>query len=145
MWKKKMFTMWFQDFVTVFNQSYNCQTSHYLGRNRPPNVRLSILLFKILGVNHTIRHNKKTKKRSRIFFWGQRLIFFDSMLSRKTFATHSLIYTVVLDVWFVHDAVYSKTDYKYKYWWVQSAKFKSNSILFWSSSLVRLRMWMEFF
>ena len=37
--------MWFQDFVTVFNQSYNCQTSHYLGRNRPPNARLSILLF----------------------------------------------------------------------------------------------------
>ena len=37
--------MWFQDFVTVFNQSYNCQTSHYLDRNRPPNARLSILLF----------------------------------------------------------------------------------------------------
>ena len=37
--------MWFQDFVTVFNQSYNCQTSHCLGRNRPPNARLSILLF----------------------------------------------------------------------------------------------------
>ena len=38
-----MFTMWFQDFVTVFNQSYNCQTSHYLGRNRPPNACLSVL------------------------------------------------------------------------------------------------------
>ena len=37
--------MWFQDFVTVFNQSYNCQTNHYLGRNRLPNARLSILLF----------------------------------------------------------------------------------------------------
>ena len=37
--------MWFQDFVTVSNQSYNCQTSHYLGRNRPPNARLSILLL----------------------------------------------------------------------------------------------------
>ena len=37
--------MWFQDFVTAFNQSYNCQTSHYLGRNRPPNAHLSILLF----------------------------------------------------------------------------------------------------
>ena len=45
MWKKNLFTMWFQDFVTAFNQSYNCQTSHYLGRNRPPNARLSILLF----------------------------------------------------------------------------------------------------
>ena len=45
MWKKILFTMWFQDFVTVFNQSYNCQTSHCLGRNRPLNARLSILLF----------------------------------------------------------------------------------------------------
>ena len=45
MWKFFLFTMWFQDFVTVFNQSYNCQTSHCLGRNRPPNARLSILLF----------------------------------------------------------------------------------------------------
>ena len=40
-----MFTVWFQDFVTAFNQSYNCQTSHYLGRNRPLNARLSILLL----------------------------------------------------------------------------------------------------
>ena len=31
MWKNVLFTMWFQD--SVFNQSYNCQTSHYLGRN----------------------------------------------------------------------------------------------------------------
>ena len=45
MWKNFLFTMWFQDFVTVFNQSYNCQTSHCLGRNRPPSARLSILLF----------------------------------------------------------------------------------------------------
>ena len=36
MWKNVLFTMWFLDFVTVFNQSYNCQTSHYLGRNRLP-------------------------------------------------------------------------------------------------------------
>ena len=43
MWKKILFTMWFQDFVTDFNQSYNCQTSHCLGRNRPPNARLSVL------------------------------------------------------------------------------------------------------
>ena len=34
MWKNVLFTMWFLDFVTVFNQSYNCQNSHYLGRNR---------------------------------------------------------------------------------------------------------------
>ena len=26
----------FNIFLTVFNQSYNCQTSHYLGRNRLP-------------------------------------------------------------------------------------------------------------
>ena len=36
MWKNVLFTMWFLDFVTAFNQSYNCQTSHYLGRNWLP-------------------------------------------------------------------------------------------------------------
>ena len=38
--------MWFQDFVTVFNQSYNCQTSHCLGRNRLPK---SLLMLPSLG------------------------------------------------------------------------------------------------
>ena len=28
--------MWFLDFVTVFKESYNCQTSHNLGRNQLP-------------------------------------------------------------------------------------------------------------
>ena len=31
--KNVLFIMWFLDFVTVFNQSYTCQNSHYLGRN----------------------------------------------------------------------------------------------------------------
>ena len=35
--------MWFLDFVTVFNQSYNCQTSHYLGRNWLPEPLLLLL------------------------------------------------------------------------------------------------------
>ena len=35
--------MWFLDFVTVFIQSYNCQTSHYLGRNRLPKPLLLLL------------------------------------------------------------------------------------------------------
>ena len=43
MWKNGLFTMWFLDFVTVFNQSYNCQTSHYLGRNRLPEPLLLLL------------------------------------------------------------------------------------------------------
>ena len=80
MWKKNLFTMWFQDFVTVFNQSYNCQTSHCLGRNRPPNARLSILLFDpcllrwinnyrvlilvYLGVGNRAARQKKKKKRT---------------------------------------------------------------------------------
>ena len=42
MWKK---FLWFQDFVTVFNQSYNCQTSHCLGRNRLPNACLIVLSY----------------------------------------------------------------------------------------------------
>ena len=28
--------MWILDFVTVFKESYNCQTSHNLGRNQLP-------------------------------------------------------------------------------------------------------------
>ena len=36
MWKNVLFTMWFLDFVTVFKESYNCQTSHNLGRNQLP-------------------------------------------------------------------------------------------------------------
>ena len=41
--------MWFLDFVTVFDQSYNCQTSHYLGRNRLPEPLLFLLsLFRTI-------------------------------------------------------------------------------------------------
>ena len=32
----------FKILLTVFNQSYNCQTSHYLGRNRLPNAFLML-------------------------------------------------------------------------------------------------------
>ena len=49
MWKNVLFTVWFQDFVTVFNQSYNCQTSHYLGRNRLPNACLIVLSYLVFG------------------------------------------------------------------------------------------------
>ena len=42
MWKNVLFTMWFPNFVTDFNQSYNCQTSHYPGRNRLPNACLML-------------------------------------------------------------------------------------------------------
>ena len=53
MWTNVLFTMWFHDFVTVFNQSYNCQTSHYLGRNQLPNAFLMLLS---LVQFHTILH-----------------------------------------------------------------------------------------
>jgi hypothetical protein len=46
MWKNGLFTMW-------FNQRYNCQTSHYLGRNRLPKPFLIlpslVIAMKIFG------------------------------------------------------------------------------------------------
>ena len=50
MWKNVLFTVWFQNFVTVFNQSYNCQTSHYLGRNRLPNTCLIVLSYLVFAL-----------------------------------------------------------------------------------------------
>ena len=41
-------------------------------------------------VNHTIKHNQKTKKMASDFFSEARAWFFDPMLSRKAFATNSL-------------------------------------------------------
>ena len=40
----------FKTLLTVFNQSYNCQTSHYLGRNRLPK---PLLMLPSLG--HTVQ------------------------------------------------------------------------------------------
>ena len=41
--KKKCFLLCdFKIVLTVFNQSYNCQTSHYLGRNRLPKLFLML-------------------------------------------------------------------------------------------------------
>ena len=37
--------------LTVFNQSYNCQTSHYLGRNRLPK---PFLILPSLGANEFV-------------------------------------------------------------------------------------------
>ena len=42
--------MRFLDFVTVCNQSYNCQNSHYLGRNRVFRPFLKFLCYNFLGV-----------------------------------------------------------------------------------------------
>ena len=53
MWKNVLFTMWFPNFVTDFNQSYNCQTSHYLGRNRLPNACLIVLSYLVFGNDFT--------------------------------------------------------------------------------------------
>ena len=39
-------------------------------------------------VNHTIRHNQKTKKQPQIFFLRMVADFFDPTLSRKAFATN---------------------------------------------------------
>ena len=49
MWKNVLYTVWFLDFVTVFKESYNCQTSHYLGRNRLPNACLVVLSYLVFG------------------------------------------------------------------------------------------------
>ena len=48
----------FNILLTVFNQSYNCQRSHYLGRNGPPNARLSVLSW-VLGFNHALYLSSK--------------------------------------------------------------------------------------
>ena len=48
MWKNVLFTMWFLDFVTVFKESYNCQNSHYLGRNRVFRPFLTFLCYNSL-------------------------------------------------------------------------------------------------
>ena len=45
-----------------------------------------------VSVNHTIRHNQKTKKQSQIFFSRPEADFFDAMLSRKAFQTVILQY-----------------------------------------------------
>ena len=76
MWKNVLYTVWFLDFVTVFKESYNCQTSHYLGRNRLPNaclVVLSYLVFEFftwlnislqvesLGLDYTLASNLEAR------------------------------------------------------------------------------------
>ena len=48
MWKNVLFTIWFLQFITVFNLSYNCQNSHYLGRHwvlTPSFIFLCIILW----------------------------------------------------------------------------------------------------
>ena len=55
MWKNVLFTMWFLDFVTVFKESYNCQNSHYLGRNRVFRPFLIFLCYNSLPPSITIQ------------------------------------------------------------------------------------------
>ena len=46
--KNVMFTMWFLDFVTVFNLSYNYQNTHYLCRNQVFRPFLTFLYYNSL-------------------------------------------------------------------------------------------------
>ena len=94
MWKNFLFTMWFQDFVTDFNQSYNCQTSHCLGRNRPPNARLSILLF-----DPCIRlYNRAEILKIITLVFGRNDVFIKKPFRfLLTFATFSILFLLLLN------------------------------------------------
>ena len=51
-----VFHVIFKILLTVFNQSYNCQTSHYLGRNLLPKPLLSLpSLLLTIGKNMRCR------------------------------------------------------------------------------------------
>ena len=57
----------FKIWLTVFNQRYNCQTSHYLGRNRLPNAFLmlpSLCKWK-LSMSSIVRLWKRVWKENR--------------------------------------------------------------------------------
>ena len=75
----------FKILLTVFNQSCNCQTSHYLGRNRLPKPFLILpsLVFKVAEVPKV--HKDKDKY---IDKWKLRLIWrLDSGLGRRSCST----------------------------------------------------------
>ena len=57
------------NFVTVFNQSYNCQTSHYLGRNRLPRPCLMLPSLGWTNVNIVSACYLKSEKRSWKDIW----------------------------------------------------------------------------
>ena len=107
--KKKLFTMWFQDFVTVFNQSYNCQTSHYLGRNRLPEPLLLLLslvyIYLVSKINRYKRVScfmitiykllRKVARMRQIFvppYWSKYKIEEEKV----TVMSHTWIYTLVI-------------------------------------------------
>ena len=106
MWKNGLFTMWFIDFVTVFNWSYNCQKSHYLDRNwvlRPfliflcYNSLCKSLLWKSVNL-HEIQINKDVKFHSIPFdiwiFKGHThsKLFFQANVSSKK-RTNKFVFT----------------------------------------------------
>ena len=68
MWKNGLFTMWFIDFVTVFDQSYNCQKSHYLGRNQVFRPFLIFICYNSLEGPHSSKENYNS---SRLLFEQQ--------------------------------------------------------------------------
>ena len=76
MWKNVLYTVWFLDFVTVFKESYNCQTSHYLGRNRLPNACLVVLSYLVFELYF---HCKKRRKKIWVP-WGN---FLDKFLTGR--------------------------------------------------------------
>ena len=66
----------FKILLTVFNQSYNCQTSPYLGRNRLPKLFLILpsLLYRIEINQHFmfLTFAETTYQCITIFIWGRR-------------------------------------------------------------------------
>ena len=48
----------FKILLTVFNQSYNCQTSHYLGRNRLP--KPFLILPSLIGIDRLVEKTRSS-------------------------------------------------------------------------------------
>ena len=72
--------MWFLNFVTVFNYSYNCQNSPYLGRNRVFKPFLIFLCYNSLGVTECFKKKEPdTKIDAYLYFLYSILAFLKSL------------------------------------------------------------------
>ena len=92
----------FKILLTVFNQSYNCQTSHYLGRNWLPK---TFLLLPSLGITKNPSKGGFFSESAMKFFQiskSQKRIFQKAILSMKfKFQGQDsfLEYTFFLEIW----------------------------------------------
>ena len=90
MWKNVLYTVWFLDFVTVFKESYNCQTSHYLGRNRLPNACLVVLSYLVFGL---LQRLQLTYVWPIIFKWP----YFKHLWAKNIFSHSSCVKIICLE------------------------------------------------